>query len=297
MSRAKGWAYTSFAVDTIPVYDAARMKYMCFGLESCPDTGRPHYQGYVLYKTRVSLNTAQRCLGLSVCHMEVARGSPWQNREYCQKDGEFMEWGDVPKTKERAILAAHVIEALQSQKTLGDLFKEHPDAALRYVSQFQKIRGSIIEPFDGPRDILWFYGPTGTGKTRHARELLPTAPMVTLDGLFVHGYTGETSVIIDEFRLRDANWAGLLRYTDRYPVFARVLFGCIGWACRQVVITSPMHPRDLPTGGGEDNVDQILRRLRGIVRFYGSGEHYVEAGCCGFSDAGCTGIVGGAAMI
>ena len=75
-------------------------QYLVVGKEVCPKTGRPHLQGYVYYKNPRSWNSVKKSLP-NRCHLENAIASAIKNYEYCSKDGEYYEYGEMPKQGNR----------------------------------------------------------------------------------------------------------------------------------------------------------------------------------------------------
>ncbi|ASH99186.1 replication-associated protein [Giant panda circovirus 2] len=71
--------------------------YLLYGRESAPTTGQRHLQGYIVFSSRRGLN-AVRAL-LPGAHFERAKGSHKQNYDYCTKDGDFEESGELPADK------------------------------------------------------------------------------------------------------------------------------------------------------------------------------------------------------
>jgi hypothetical protein len=51
--------------------------YLVFGRETAPQTGTPHFQGFIIFKQRIVLNTAIAHIGHGV-HLEPARGTSAQ---------------------------------------------------------------------------------------------------------------------------------------------------------------------------------------------------------------------------
>lgn len=100
MSRGKFWCFTlNNPTDAehraIVEWGAgSECEYLVFGRERGA-SGTPHLQGYVVLDVRKRLNQVKEALGSRV-HLEVARGSPAQNREYCTKEGDFYECGTLP---------------------------------------------------------------------------------------------------------------------------------------------------------------------------------------------------------
>ena len=90
--------------------DDDKFHYAVFGQEIAPTTGTRHLQGYVCFRTRTRIATVRRLF--RGAHVEIARGTPIQCRDYCKKDGDFTEFGrfdDIP---------------FQGKRTEFDKFKE-----------------------------------------------------------------------------------------------------------------------------------------------------------------------------
>lgn len=68
--------------------------YIVFGFEVGED-GTPHIQGYVHFSNARHFKSVSKMLPRA--HIEVAKGSPIQNRTYCTKGGEYYEFGECPQ--------------------------------------------------------------------------------------------------------------------------------------------------------------------------------------------------------
>lgn len=103
MSKAKRWIFTlnnynNEDVERIKgLVEAGVATYLTFGYETAPTTGTPHLQGYICFVERRRLQQVKDQLG-ERAYLEVARGTPEANRDYCQKEGCFEEEGDFPVT-------------------------------------------------------------------------------------------------------------------------------------------------------------------------------------------------------
>lgn len=104
MSQSKFWCFTlnnPTAADEarISVFFSSRfVTYGVYGRE-IGESGTPHLQGYLI------LNRARRLSYLrnhvsDRAHFEIARGSPQQASDYCKKDGDFVEEGDLPESRQ-----------------------------------------------------------------------------------------------------------------------------------------------------------------------------------------------------
>lgn len=89
----KQWCFTinnPLLSDTI---DPALCVYLVLGKE-VGALGTPHLQGYAWFHKKQSLRQLK---GLNArAHWELAKGTPYQNKVYCTKDGDFQEFGIFP---------------------------------------------------------------------------------------------------------------------------------------------------------------------------------------------------------
>lgn len=76
--------------------EAGGVVYLCYGRET-GENGTPHLQGYTVFESPIRFTTVKNRLGSSRLHIEISRGSPVQNRDYCRKDGDFEEFGTLPE--------------------------------------------------------------------------------------------------------------------------------------------------------------------------------------------------------
>lgn len=96
--NAKNWVFTSFMMEQDPadLFDSTTMQYIVSGKEIAPTTGAPHYQGFVQLKKKARLTALKRHFGDHIRFAEM-KGTSEQAAEYCKKDGEFQERGDLIK--------------------------------------------------------------------------------------------------------------------------------------------------------------------------------------------------------
>ena len=81
----------------IRLADTARVKYAVFGFQVAPTTGTRHLQGYVSFTFQKNIAAVKRFMGCNHAHIEVAIGNSEENRIYCVKDGDFQEYGTLPR--------------------------------------------------------------------------------------------------------------------------------------------------------------------------------------------------------
>ena len=102
MSRARAYCFTlnNWTVEQQAKLDEFDCRYMLYGKE-VGESGTPHLQGYLYLVNAKSLTALKKKIGIKELHLEVARGSPSDNRAYCTKGGDFVERGDIPLQGER----------------------------------------------------------------------------------------------------------------------------------------------------------------------------------------------------
>jgi hypothetical protein len=137
MSRAKHWTFTlnnyneASITKLLSLEDEGLVAYLCFGKE-VGESGTPHLQGFVSFKEKQTLRACTTHLGQA--HFEVARNVP-KSIAYCKKDGDFTEYGQLPRGAggARNDLAAF-IEAVKGKQvtTMKEVREKHPEVAARY---------------------------------------------------------------------------------------------------------------------------------------------------------------------
>ena len=155
--------------------------------------------------------------------------------------------------------------------------RDDPAAAARLgrVARDYYVLGDNRKITDRKPEVVWLYGPTGSGKTSMARQyfeylqgsgdseitnyIRTPGPIKWWDG-----YEGDVYTVIDDFRrnqLRDVGgFAYLLRLLDRYPVRVEIKGGSVPFVAHYIVITCPRHPEDEFTyrgiGGDADRIEE-----------------------------------------
>lgn len=100
MDRGRGWVFTHNNYsdqsynELIAKLESEVVEYAVVGKELA-STGTPHLQGYILFRVRRRFGYVRDFCGDGV-HIARARGSPQQNTVYCCKEGDFVQFGDIP---------------------------------------------------------------------------------------------------------------------------------------------------------------------------------------------------------
>uniref|UniRef100_UPI004047B5D6 hypothetical protein n=1 Tax=Limnohabitans sp. TaxID=1907725 RepID=UPI004047B5D6 len=115
---------------------------------------------------------------------------------------------------------------------------------------------------------IWYWGKTGVGKSHKAYEGFDpcTHYVVANDGGWWDGYTGQETVIFNEFR-GSVTFSELLDLCDKWPkTVKRRNREPAPFLAKTLIITSSMAPEDVYRNilSNEESLDQLNRRFQVI---------------------------------
>jgi len=195
------------------------------------ESGTPHLQGYFCLKHAITFSSLKK--HFPQLHFERAKGSPKQNQTYCTKDGDFVEIGKLPEeagvaggnaSKEtwRQILSA-------AESGNWDFLKrEFPRVWVTMSEKLISKRVPKTTVIDGDTQNEWWYGATGTGKSRLAWEKYGKICYQKMLNKWWDGYDSQPIVIIEEWSPKNEVTASALKiWADRYPFTAQIKGGVL----------------------------------------------------------------------
>lgn len=262
-TRSRSYVFTlnnytesdEIAISNIPC------KYLIYGRE-VGENGTRHLQGYI-YFDNARFFTAVKKL-IPKAHIEAAVGNAAQNRDYCSKEGDFVEHGQIPIKGKRTDISA-VKDALGTGRTLRYIMEN--TSSLQALTYAEKAIKYTEPQRDFMPKVYWFYGPTGSGKSREAQLMCPEAYYCNDSNQWWDGYDAHSEVIIDDFRADFCKFHVLLKIFDQYPHRVQVKGGYRQLLATTMIITSPYSPQD--TYATREDIGQLLRRLF-LIRFFPS---------------------------
>lgn len=101
------------------------------------DSGTPHLQGFLILQTKLRLANVKALPGFSRAHLEKAKGTPKQASDYCKKDGDFDEFGQLPDAQGKRTDFESLKEWIKEQNpapTHREIAEEYPSLWGRYKS-------------------------------------------------------------------------------------------------------------------------------------------------------------------
>lgn len=235
-------------------------KYIILGKEK-GEEGTPHIQGYVFFSNPISFKSFKKKLPRA--HIEVCRGSPQQNVEYCSKEEILFSEGEIPKSGKRNDLD-EIRKAVQNGEDMRTIITSYP-ANYQTIKYAETIRKYLEKPRNWKPNVKWYYGETGTGKTKTAYEVLGENAYFKDGTKWWDGYDAHESIIIDDFRPSAIPFQELLRILDRYPHTIENKGGTRQLLAKTIIITAPYHPNEMFSTS--ENIQQLLRRIDEIREF------------------------------
>lgn len=226
--RSRGWCWTINnptgwdESDVTNLVNAA--KYVVYGKET-GEENTPHWQGYCYFENAKTFTGIRQLLPRA--HIERQRGSCEQAIEYCKKDNDFQEWGDKPvgptgqKNKWKEVLT------FARLGRMDEIEEKYPAIFIRYHSKLLGLhkpeRPLILETLENE----WWYGETGTGKSRELWERFPTHFQKSLNKWW-DGYDGQEIVAVEEWSPKNECTSSQLKiWADRYPFCAEIKGGTL----------------------------------------------------------------------
>jgi len=279
----RGFAITNFALNTAEVYESKkdRIRFIAYGEETCPTTGRKHHQCFMyLWKQSSTGVRALNNIGKwfanedqQAAHVEPMRGSFRDNEAYCSKEGSYTKLGEEPAQGSRGDIVENKDMIVDGTLTPDDIALSDPSHYHLYGRTYEKLHTIALrkkwrtEMTEG----LWYWGGTGVGKSHKAfANYHPDTHYIKdLNTQWWDGYKGQETVILNEFR-GQLKFSSLLELVDKWPLNV----SCrnkesVPFLAKKVIVTSSMVPEDVYKNVLNDNMNQLRRRfsIREVVRF------------------------------
>lgn len=240
--------------------------YTIIGKEVGEQSHIPHLHFQLCYKNPVSFESLKK---------KIPRARIEQTKdvkayiEYSKKAGDYYEQGTCPVGQGKRTDLENVRDQIKEGKKMKEIIET--------TKNYQAIKSAevLLKYMEKPRRwktrVLWFYGPTGTGKSYHAREVLKHEGYQdwyeSMDtGKWFEGYDGDEAVIVDDVREDFMKYNSMLKFLDEYGYRVETKGGSRQFLAKILIITSPFHPNVLYANIGED-IKQLTRRIEAIYYF------------------------------
>lgn len=256
--------------------------YLIQGREICPSTGTPHIQGFIHFKTQRHLGGLKEICRRTTWLPKAKKSTFAQAANYCKKEGNFIEFGTLPRKGARTdILDLKAAAAAGDKKHV--LFEKFGETYLKYSRAIDSVIFSYrtaqrIEKGYIHLNVIIHWGHTGTGKTKDANTDPANTYVAkhTQTGYWYDGYTDQKVLILDEFGCQ----MPLNDFKDRLDGHCNVLVPVKGGMTPQfwetVYITSQTDPRLWYSNCKVPDRQAMWNRVTKVVHYAEDGTKTVE---------------------
>lgn len=148
-------------------------KYWVACMERGKEKNTPHWHVFVQYdgnhqKTWQTMKKKWNDHGY-LPNIQFARKAGVACVTYVKKDENWVEAGSPPEAGKRNDLE-EMARKIIAGANLRDIAIEYPTQALRYGRQMQAYQSLVAQNYHGPREVTWYEGPAGAGKSYRARQ-------------------------------------------------------------------------------------------------------------------------------
>jgi len=283
MSKFQNYSFTwnNYTDESISMLKDIDCEYLVYGHE-VGESGTPHLQGTIRFKNQRAENPVRK-------QFKGANIDPTKDLTrsilYCMKgEQSHDEWNDYHETgpnygRNSVIYEKGDRPAGQGKRsdldTIRDIIKEEPKMrkVVSVATSYQSVKMAeqILKYHEKPRnwecEVYWFWGSTGTGKSKTAYEMCdPDDTYVTMStAKWFDGYDSHSDVIIDDMRKDFCKFHELLRLLDRYAFKVETKGGTRQFRAKRIFITSCFPPQTLFET--REDIQQLLRRIKEIREF------------------------------
>ena len=262
VKQSRNFVFTMNNYESTELVDTLDCKYMVYGKE-VGESGTPHLQGCVVFPRAKTMGAVIK--KLPGCHVEIAR-NVYQAVEYCKKDGDWTERGDPPVSKkEQGVMEKRRWDEIYKAAEEGRVDDIDPEVRFKYDKNIERIEMRALKRrklVDTETQHEWYYGPSGTGKSRKAREENPAA-FLKMCNKWWDGYKDEEVVIIEDFDKDHEKLCHHLKiWGDRYPFPAEMKGSGAVIRPKKIIVTSNYAPEEIWIS--DANLGPIKRRFKCI---------------------------------
>lgn len=237
-------------------------KYAIMSDDDKTEEGQLHWHCFVQFDYQVRASIFKT----STAHYERSF-SDIGSIDYCKNKGpNYMELGKYILKNNNGKDWEKFIEVLKNytineiiESEYSMLYARYRQFAGEVMTRFRK-----LETIQGELKNEWYWGPTGTGKSRKAREENPGAYLKNQNKWW-DGYDDEKVVIIEEWSPEVKGLTNYMKiWCDRYPFLAEIKGSAIKIRPEKIIVTSNYSIDECFEG---TDLEAIRRRFR-VTQFH-----------------------------
>jgi hypothetical protein len=210
------------------------LEYWCMA-DEVGEEGTPHTHLYMAFSSAARFSTIKKKFPKT--HIEMARGTTKENREYIFKEGKWEkdrkrdghkietreEFGEMPIERPGARNdLADLLDMVKEGMTTHDIIEENPKFMMS-GDKIERVRQMILEEKYKKTfrelTVTYVHGETGRGKTRDILEKYGYEKVYRITD-YNHPfdkYNGQDVIMFDEFR-NSLKMQEMLQYLEGYPL-------------------------------------------------------------------------------
>lgn len=264
-----------------------RWDYYCL-CDEIGDSGTPHIHLFFNCVNAVSFDRVKKLFPSA--HIETARGSCQENRDYIRKEGKYLdsekkesniietfeEFGIIPldKSAKNETISSQVLEMIENGCSNTEIIRAYPSYSTK-INHLERTRQTLLEDKnkDNWRDVMttYIFGETATGKTRFVMEKYGYSNVYRVTNYKnpFDGYAGQDVILFDEFR-SSLPLADMLLYLDGYPFSLPARFSDKVACFTKVYIISNIDlNKQYPNIQNEETAswNALIRRINAVIEF------------------------------
>lgn len=251
--KDRNWCFTAWEEhqpERPEPQDMKTIKYWVVGREICPETKKVHWQGFISFKNARKPSGVQKLIdkdNWKKVHVEpkLQHSSFDDCRDYCIKDGDAKEWGELPQQGARNDIK-NFYEDIKKKRKYLEIADDHTECMAKYLKFYKETKFQVAREdvkFE-EIEVNVIVGPAGCGKTRSVVEKHPDVYWVepTNSGtVWFDGYDGQEAILFDDF-YGGVKYSQMLRFLDGYKFQLPIKGGFTWKQWKKVYITSNKHP-------------------------------------------------------
>lgn len=287
----------NYSEEEIIILRNMKFRYLIFGYEVGEKCGTPHLQGYIEFNSPVLGSTLKNKLNRVSWRPKYYKSSPSQAATYCKKgeqtksewekfkaggpnfglNAKIEEFGNISQQGARNDIYEIINDLQENPKfrakdlAVSDPFMFHQYGRTLITAETEIKRKITRESLKLTTEGVWYFGPTGCGKSHEAREICGDESRYdwsTNDDKWQDGYNQEDNIIIDDFRGGSMKYDDILKFIDKWNYsIPRRNMEPNQMISKRVIITSSIGPWDcFPRRNEKDSLAQLARRIKVFTR-------------------------------
>lgn len=263
--RFRNYCFTinNYTKQEIECLEKLKYQYLIYG-DEVGESGTPHLQGFIIWSHAKSFNASLKLLPQRA-HVELCKGSAYENFVYCSKSGKFTEHGTRPKRQGERKDMLQIKKMVSQNVDMRTMLNSNVITNYQQLAFAEKLSKYYEKVRDKKPEVIWYYGSTGVGKTYKAYEEakkdfgVQDVYFAMDTAQWFDGYDQHKCVIIDDMRKDFMKFHLLLKLLDAYPYRVQTKGSTRQFVAERVYITAPCHPAEMYDT--REDIEQLLRRI------------------------------------